>query len=360
MAKAPASEQILAASKLRALLALSKENDATEADRLPAAIALTIDGDGLILIDKRGQPRAVEAALKSEAAKAKISLNTSTLRRGHAWIDPAYDPTMVRFALTKEAPSSMRARLVEVVKGAGYMKVELTVDESIEAEPETIAAAAPGEFPPPPALPQPALSAQALAAELAGLARRIVLTAGDNTSLRAELLKLANDANIALKANQLETVATTLHTLAERLGEPTPVASSAPDAAAATYAKSRQAWVGTRSRVEADITRLRAALLAEYGQRQEVSAIVSAYDQKVQTVLDTLDLRLAHHLDEAALASGQARTEKLAESKAIIAEYVAFLQHEPLIADLDSNPFVPLAIQKTVGTTLAALAAAVH
>ena len=77
-------------------------------------------------------------------------------------------------------------------------------------------------------------------------------------------------------------------------------------------------------------------------------------------MLDTLDLRLAHHLDEADLASGQARTEKLAESKAIIAEYVAFLQHEPLIADLDSNPFVPLAIQKTVGTTLAALAAAVH
>lgn len=358
MAKAPAYEQILAGSKLRALLAKAKEGDATEEDRLPAAIALTTDGEGIILIEKRGQPRAVEAALKADATKAKISLNTATLRRGYAWVDPAYDPTMVRFALTKEAPSSMRAKLVEVVKTAGYSKVELGVDESIDAEPGTPTTAATTDIPPPP--PQPGLSAQALAVELAGLARRIVPVAGENVGLRGEWLKLANDANVALKANQLEVAAATIQSLAERLGEPVPVAPPPPDAAAATFAKSRQAWIGTRQRVEADITRLRAALLAEYGQRAEVGAIVAAYDEKVQTVLDRLDLRLADHLDGAASATGELRTEKLAETKAVIAEYAAFLQQEKLITDLDSNPFVPLAIQKTVSTTLAALAAAVH
>ena len=43
------------------------------------------------------------------------------------------------------------------------------------------------------------------------------------------------------------------------------------------------------------------------------------------------------------------------EAKKIIQGYESYLASEPLIAKLDANPFVPLAIQKTLTATLTTL-----
>ncbi len=78
-------------------------------------------------------------------------------------------------------------------------------------------------------------------------------------------------------------------------------------------------------------------------------------------MLATLDESLADKLDEATNATDPAARARLVEeAKAIIGRYEAYLSGEPLIADLDANPFAPLAIQQTVSATLAALAKAMH
>ena len=84
MAKEPASEQIMPAAKMKALLVLSKR------EPVQAAIGLTGDGEGIILLDKKAKPRKVFAMLKADAAKAKLALNTASLRFGRAEVDPEH------------------------------------------------------------------------------------------------------------------------------------------------------------------------------------------------------------------------------------------------------------------------------
>ena len=63
------------------MLALSKQ------EPVQAAIGLSADGEGIILLDKKAKPRKVAAMLKASAAKAKIQLNGSSIRFGRAEVD---------------------------------------------------------------------------------------------------------------------------------------------------------------------------------------------------------------------------------------------------------------------------------
>ncbi|HSZ89380.1 MAG TPA: hypothetical protein VK822_08375, partial [Acetobacteraceae bacterium] len=96
--KAPASDTIMEPGEMKPLLALSKR------EPVHAAVGITSDGDGIILLDKKKKPKKVLAELKASAAKAKIQLQPSTLRFGKAEVDTDYDSGMVRFFLNKEAP----------------------------------------------------------------------------------------------------------------------------------------------------------------------------------------------------------------------------------------------------------------
>jgi hypothetical protein len=130
MGKAPTSDSFMAPDKMKPLLALSKR------EPVQAAIGLTADGDGVILLDKKLKPKKVLALLKSTASKQKIPLQPSTLRFGKAEVDTDYDPGMVRFFVNKEPPGNLRVKLLEVVKRIPYQKVELNVQPSLEDEPE--------------------------------------------------------------------------------------------------------------------------------------------------------------------------------------------------------------------------------
>jgi hypothetical protein len=139
----PDSDKIMTGSAMKPLLALSKK------DQVSAAVALTAAGEGLILLSKLTlkQPKQLAAVLKSTAEKEKIKLNMSTLRFGRAEVDADYDAGMVRFWVNKEAPGAMRAKLVPVVKGANYQKVELNIDPSLEEEADVAELAAPPPAP---------------------------------------------------------------------------------------------------------------------------------------------------------------------------------------------------------------------
>src|SRR5262249_39274008 len=99
-----------------------------------------------------------------------------------------------------------------------YQKVEINIDESLEAEPEDeeegsetgngMAATGTGEVPPPAPLPQAAAQdGAALRRELAGLIGRIGQVAGDDAARKATLVTLATQGNDSIKANSLEAAA---------------------------------------------------------------------------------------------------------------------------------------------------------
>ncbi len=300
--KEPASDSIMAADKMKPLLALSKR------EPVHAAIGLTADGEGVILLDKKLKPKKVLALLKANAAKAKLQLQPSSLRFGKAEVDTDYDPGMVRFFLNKEAPGNMRAKLVEVVKRIPYQKVELNTDSSFEEEPEDEAqetdangapvdplkksfdtrmaemepqvldalrgrrgdsskmravlafaqekgegrdyaaalkgldalgkllveagpspnaptTVAPPAPPAPPRPPQPPPRAPAppdvgaLVKELSGLARRIAEVPDTDPAAKAKLVKLATDANVNIKTNNLRYATDFIAQLREALRE---------------------------------------------------------------------------------------------------------------------------------------------
>ena len=198
MAKAPTSDSIMAADRMKPLLALSKR------DPVQAAIAVTTDGEGVILLDKKAKPKKVAALLRAAAAKAKLQLNPASIRFGRAEVDTDYDSGMVRFFINKDAPGNMRIKLVEVVKRCAYQKVELNVDPTLEEDTDEDEAEATSDTPagePPQPVARPTDPA-ALAAELAALMRRIPEVT--DAAAKAPLLKFATEANAAIKSGSLD------------------------------------------------------------------------------------------------------------------------------------------------------------
>ena len=129
----------------------------------------------------------------------------------------------------------------------------------------------------------------------------------------------------------------------------------------AIYVKSRMAWVATRAKVESDIAKLHGALTLTYQGHGAAETLEKAFQTRVEVMLNALDHSLAEKLDEVnqATDSGQ-RAQLVQEARQIMQRYESYLATEPLIAKLDANPFVPVAIEKTLTATLAALSKAVR
>ena len=127
------------------------------------------------------------------------------------------------------------------------------------------------------------------------------------------------------------------------------------------YAKSRLAWLAARKKVESDLDKLRGAIVTAYANDGIAADLEKRYTEKVAPVLANLDERLADKLDEATNATDpQQRAALVAEAKKIMQDYETYLAGEKIIADLDTNPFVPVAIQQTIAGTLATLEKTVH
>ncbi len=400
MAKAPASDSIMAADKMKPLLALSKR------EPVNAAIALTSDGDGIILLDKKAKPKKVSAMLKAEAAKAKIQLNTSTLRYGRALVDTDYDSGMVRFFVNKDAPASMRVKLVEVVKKIAYQKVELNVDPAIDEEPEDEGEAqengapvpdaavhpapepvpqqaqAPAAPPAPPEAPPPPADMSPFRTELGALIPQISTAAAGDAAKLESLKQLAGGVTLAIRASDPIAAGEALGKLKAAIGQAAPASSaqpvppappaapqaSAPQPSAApkpaqtgfvTMQKSRLIWDSARKRVATEIQSLKAAVSAEAQGDPNENAVLGALKQ-LDDVLTNLDERLLDKLDAALSNSDPVVHATLTQdAKAIIGEYIAYTQSNPLVQKLDGDtPFgVKLSVASTMNATLKALQA---
>ena len=389
------ADSIMAPDRMKPLLALSKR------EPVQAAIGLTSDGEGIILLDKKAKPKKVASMLKANAAKAKIQLNTASLRFGRAEVDTDYDPGMVRFFINKDAPGNMRIKLVEVVKRIPYQKVELNVDLSLEDEPEDDTAAAAANVPDAPGLSSelgslarqlqslgdvqlkarlvrfatdanaaikandlsnaagliaslrdeldaarttagapPASTPAALTAELMTLARRIPEVAGTDPTVRANLAQLAAGANGAIKANNLMEAANLVAQLRGAISAP----GSAP---AATGAPTTAIWNEAKETVDQQLNALysllkKAGLPAFDAITQEIEEVMSGFRAGLISKLMTYDR-----------ASGADRDTARAEALTAVRDYQTRIPSDKRVIAADTNPFgVPITIRAVLGAAL--------
>jgi hypothetical protein len=133
----------------------------------------------------------------------------------------------------------------------------------------------------------------------------------------------------------------------------------APNATALNTA--RTAWLITRTRVQGEIEKLRKELIAAYQADGIVGEIETRLQTKAAPVVEAMDTALADKLAAAAAATDQQeRATLIADAQKILQSCRKFAEGDAILADLDANPFVPLAIQKMMLGTVGALEKAVH
>jgi len=100
-------------------------------------------------------------------------------------------------------------------------------------------------------------------------------------------------------------------------------------------------WRETHGQANERISALKASVKAHYG--GEHPALLQQIEQglaRLDEVLDKVDHRLADSLAHAGKAADDsARKAELDNAKAILAEYIAYVKSEALVAHVDQNPF---------------------
>lgn len=356
MAKELASDAIMDKAKLKPLLTLSKR------EPVSAAVGVTQDGEGVILLDKKAKPKKVAALLRASASKANIQLNPSSIRYGRAIVDPDYDGSMVRLFVNKDAPGNLRAKLVEVVKRAAFQKVEINVDGSLEEEPEDeqqgqqveaeqTAPQPPPSAPPPPPPPPPSAELTGLRKQLAAMVTLIKDVSGKDAKRGAELAKLANDANLALKAGDADKAESVMIKLQEGLE-----GGSGPTANGDEFRKSWKGawgdWLDAMDAVDAQLGLLGDLMrgtgdpgLAEIANNR----LISVFDGHKMR-LNAAGLRLGHVSDENL-------TKAVTETRGVINTFAAYLGSSAKVAACEGSGLAKITIRATLAPALKKLTA---
>ena len=342
--------------EMRKLLMRSKEE--------PVACAVGIGDNsniGLMVLHRTKRGKMMESVLKEAVPQVKAA------RFGTATVDMDDDPKLVLLSLNRGLAGIGR-KLVKTLKGTGFTKVRIvTEDGETEAyeepdeetpEANATATAIPDAPPPPPAGPSPeqrAAQVAALSKMLASLAASIPKAAGNDDARKAMLLKLATDANVNIKTGNLVTAAKVLEQLKQQ------IAGTEAGATNTVLAKSRLAWTGTRQKVTAEVGRLRAALDTAYAGEELGGEVLDRFDSTVRIVLDKFDDQLGDVIDSVMAETDENRRDELVtQARSLVQDTLAFIEGDELIADLDANPFAPLAIRSTAAATLGALARTIH
>ena len=180
----------------------------------------------------------------------------------------------------------------------------------------------------------------------------------------AEIQRLVQSGAVQDAEANFVTVAQLVKQLAA--GGPAPEAKpQVPEVSLVALQKSRLAWDGLRKKVQSELQALERHILEairthnadetaeeEYDEQEVAAAVKQLY-----TILDKLDARLIDKLDEALNAQdAEQRQARHREAAAIIKEYQAFADQDPLLATIDDNGFTSCSIRKSVVATLNVLA----
>jgi len=127
---------------------------------------------------------------------------------------------------------------------------------------------------------------------------------------------------------------------------------------------SRFQWNQTRDQVKAELASLVQVIFDEVKQinadpNEEMEFDLDDLAKKskeLYTILDKLDVRLLKTLDQALGAENEARTQKQKEAAAIVKEYQAILNSDPMVASIDNSGFMNTSIKQTFAKVLDNLA----
>jgi hypothetical protein len=293
------------------------------------------------------------------------------------------DAACAVFQLEKPLPG-LSKRLKATLKGTGFKKVQIVYDSGaiesdlveepgFDEEPDDAGAiqgdetrqAVEESVPPPPPPPPPLASnvpdAASLKRRLGGFLEK-VKAANVGPDGTRQMVGLANEANAHIGKNELAQAAALIDEVEAslRLATASPTEAQRAAAPVSSYAKSRLIWIAARKKVQSDLDKLRAAIVARYKDDPDLAEIETRYTSTVAPVLEKLNEELVDKLDDVTNASDTGmRASHVSEARKLIEDYQNYVTTTELIADLDENPFEPLAIRETIVQTLKGLSAAV-
>jgi hypothetical protein len=373
MAKADTAAPQMGGTQMKPLL-----DKATRANPVKVAMGRAKNKTALLSLDRSKGPKILAKTLELEHQDGK------DFRWGVAFVDPnPGEDTTVKFRINAKV-SGMTKPLIKALKGSGYKNVIFLKDEGEITDPkqdvplvdeqagegeddDDVTAVAPpppqGVAPPPPPGPPPSTAPLYDAKELEALLRSLIPqipgAAGSNTELAAKLKKYAGDANLFIKTNNLKAAAENLKALgdaidAAKAGSKAPVGGAPVD-----LAKARTVWQSAQQKITADIDTLRTQLVDTYKAEKLDGEVRQRYDAKVAKLLAAVRADLGEKIDALDGATDpNARKTLVDGAQAIITGYQTALA-DPVVPDLDTNPFVPLGIQAAL-KELTGLAAAIH
>ena len=118
----------------------------------------------------------------------------------------------------------------------------------------------------------------------------------------------------------------------------------------------QQSWQVALKKVRSDEAKLVKAMVVRFEGHPGLAEAKRAA-QRVTDALKPFDMQLANVLDRVVKAENQKdRIVWQKRASALIGTYLTSLDNDPVIAMLDSNPFMPVAINKTLSTALKWLA----
>jgi hypothetical protein len=122
--------------------------------------------------------------------------------------------------------------------------------------------------------------------------------------------------------------------------------------------KAPAVWHGMRKIVNTNIEQVKKAVRGHYA--HEHPDLVKQIDEKLvdlDGITEKLDHRIADSLAKAHAAKDEAaRKAELKNAKAILADYIQYVKSEPLIAHIDTNPWVKVDLKKTLVDTITHMA----
>lgn len=125
--------------------------------------------------------------------------------------------------------------------------------------------------------------------------------------------------------------------------------------------KASNVWGATRQRVMAEVEKLEKAFTSALDGHGMMADLTKTLQGKVESTLHHLDDRLMHALAAVNKAPDAAERAKHVEhAHKLLQHYQTHVSSDKTIKMLDSNPFHPLAIEKTVMSSLAALQKTIH
>lgn len=283
--------------------------------------------------------------------------------------------------VVQSAAGGLAKRLRQALLDQTDMRLKVKVrgddgeDEHGEDEQAEGSADSPGEAPDAPAVPTPGPTATPTpAADPAALAFKarleallpVIKAAVGSGHPSADAAKLKISEAGALSRNRDWAAANALlddaQALLARRGTeaPAPTApvgrSSGTVAPAIVYTQTRLAWLASRKKIQAELLKLESAILASYAGHAVLPALTQGV-RKLDKVLEVFDESLADALDGALNATDPDEKKRFHdEARALIVRYEGFLKTDPVVQELDTNPFVPIAVQSTLTGTLSVLA----